>query len=263
MTSSPAGSSRAARSRSGRACRASSPASTSATAIMSARGNCCSPSTRGRSRPSWPRRRPAPRRRARRPQLAGRAARRARSGCCPKGFVSRDDFDSLPGRRPLGPGEHRRRRCGRPPARARPRVHPRPRADQRPDLLPPDRSRAPWSAAATAATATLLTTINAVDPIYFTFDVSEALLLKTQRERAAGADRAAAGRDPPPGRARLSLARPGRFHRQRHRSQFGHDPRPRRGRQSDGFLTPGMFGSMRLSSRPAGQRPAGARQRGA
>ena len=33
------------------------------------------------------------------------------------------------------------------------------------------------------AGATLLTTINAVDPIYFNFDASEALFLKTQRER--------------------------------------------------------------------------------
>jgi len=39
------------------------------------------------------------------------------------------------------------------------------------------------------AGATLLTTINALDPIYFTFDASEALFLKAQRDRAA--DRAA------------------------------------------------------------------------
>ena len=36
------------------------------------------------------------------------------------------------------------------------------------------------------ANATLLTTINALDPIYFTFDASEALFLKAQRDRAAG-----------------------------------------------------------------------------
>src|SRR5262249_10105910 len=34
------------------------------------------------------------------------------------------------------------------------------------------------------ANATLLTTLNAVDPIYFTFDASEALFLKAQRDRA-------------------------------------------------------------------------------
>ena len=79
--------------------------------------------------------------------------------------------------------------------------------------------------------ATLLTTINAVDPIYFTFDVSEALLLKAQRERAAGAGAAQQVeirlQDEPDYRWRG----PGRLHRQWHRPQFGHDPRPRRRRQ--------------------------------
>ena len=97
--------------------------------------------------------------------------------------------------------------------------------------------------------ATLLTTINAVDPIYFSFDVSEALLLKAQRERAAGAgagqsveirlqdemdyrwrgtvdftDNGIAGNSGTI-RARAVIANP------------------------DGFLVPGVFGSMRLASR--------------
>ena len=33
---------------------------------------------------------------------------------------------------------------------------------------------------------TLLTTINALDPIYFTFDVPESLYLKDSRQRSAG-----------------------------------------------------------------------------
>src|SRR5690606_21212010 len=37
------------------------------------------------------------------------------------------------------------------------------------------------------ANATLLTTINAVSPIYFTFDASESLFLKAQRDKAKGA----------------------------------------------------------------------------
>ncbi|MFL6748911.1 MAG: efflux RND transporter periplasmic adaptor subunit, partial [Sphingomicrobium sp.] len=41
------------------------------------------------------------------------------------------------------------------------------------------------------ANETLLTTINALDPIYFTFDGSEALFLKTQRARQPGAAPAA------------------------------------------------------------------------
>src|SRR6476620_8283060 len=40
-------------------------------------------------------------------------------------------------------------------------------------------------ASGAGSAGTLLTTINAVDPIYFTFDVSEGLLLKAQRERGA------------------------------------------------------------------------------
>ncbi len=39
---------------------------------------------------------------------------------------------------------------------------------------------------ADAGGGTLLTTINALDPIYFTFDVPEALYLKAARERQAG-----------------------------------------------------------------------------
>ena len=42
-------------------------------------------------------------------------------------------------------------------------------------------------ASGAGSAGTLLTTINAIDPIYFTFDVSEGLLLKAQRERNAGA----------------------------------------------------------------------------
>ena len=97
--------------------------------------------------------------------------------------------------------------------------------------------------------ATLLTTINAVDPIYFSFDVSEALLLKSQRERAASGGGAQTleirlqdepdyrwrgtvdftdnGIAPGSGtiRARAVVANP------------------------DGFLVPGTFGSMRLAGR--------------
>ncbi|WP_010186648.1 efflux RND transporter periplasmic adaptor subunit [Sphingomonas sp. PAMC 26605] len=100
---------------------------------------------------------------------------------------------------------------------------------------------------------TVLTTINALDPIYFTFDGSEALFLKTQRNRQPGAVAPAVeiqlqdetshrwkgkldftdnGLDTHSGtiRGRAVLANPGLF------------------------LTPGMFGNMRLAS--AGTRPA-------
>lgn len=97
-----------------------------------------------------------------------------------------------------------------------------------------------------SASATLLTTINALDPIYFNFDASEALFLKAQRERAAGKgdtqveiklqdeseyrhkgrlDFTDNGLDTRSGtiRSRAVLANPGLF------------------------LAPGLFGSMRLS----------------
>jgi len=101
-------------------------------------------------------------------------------------------------------------------------------------------------AAGEGSNATLLTTISALNPIYFTFDSSEALYLKAQRDRAAGNTSTKVeiklqdepdyrhsgqleftdnGLDPHSGtiRGRAVLANPGLF------------------------LTPGMFGAMRLS----------------
>jgi RND family efflux transporter MFP subunit len=94
---------------------------------------------------------------------------------------------------------------------------------------------------------TLLTTINAVDPIYFTFDVSEGLLLKAQRERASGAA-------PQNVDIRLQDEPDYRWHGQVDFTDNGIDPASGTIRarailaNNGGFLTPGMFGSMRLSS---------------
>lgn len=94
---------------------------------------------------------------------------------------------------------------------------------------------------------TLLTTINALDPIYFTFDGSEALFLKTKRAQAAGAAASP---------VEIKLQDEGAY-RWTGRLDFtdnGLDPRSGtiRGRavlrNADMFLTPGMFGNMRLSS---------------
>jgi multidrug efflux system membrane fusion protein len=98
-----------------------------------------------------------------------------------------------------------------------------------------------------AGSATLLTTINALDPMHFTFDASEALYLKAQRQRASGSgagtevqirlqdeadhswrgyvDFTDNGINPGSGtiRGRAVLSNPGYF------------------------LTPGMFGNMRLT----------------
>jgi len=95
--------------------------------------------------------------------------------------------------------------------------------------------------------ATLLTTINAVDPIYFTFDSSEALYLKTQREKAGRGN---------PGEVEVRLQDEADY-RWKGRLDFtdnGLDPRSSTIRaravvaNPEGFLTPGMFGNMRLAN---------------
>lgn len=94
---------------------------------------------------------------------------------------------------------------------------------------------------------TLLTTINALDPIYFTFDGSEALFLKTKRAREAGAHES-------PVEIRLQDETDYRWKGRIDFTDNGLDPRSGtiRGRavlSNPGlFLTPGMFGNMRLSA---------------
>ncbi len=96
------------------------------------------------------------------------------------------------------------------------------------------------------ANATLLTTINAVDPIYFTFDASEALFLKTQRDRAESKTPAAV-------QVRLQDEADYRWNGKLDFTDNGLDPRSGTIRvravldNPDGFLTPGMFGNMRLA----------------
>ncbi|MCT2401522.1 efflux RND transporter periplasmic adaptor subunit [Novosphingobium sp. HK4-1] len=96
------------------------------------------------------------------------------------------------------------------------------------------------------ANATLLTTINAVDPIYFTFDASEALFLKTQRDRAGK-------KAPADVQVRLQDETAYRWTGKLDFTDNGLDPRSGTIRvravldNPDGFLTPGMFGNMRLA----------------
>ncbi|WP_338424378.1 efflux RND transporter periplasmic adaptor subunit [Sphingopyxis kveilinensis] len=95
------------------------------------------------------------------------------------------------------------------------------------------------------AGGTLLTTINALDPIYFTFQGSEALFLKTKRE---GGDRGADVE------VRLQDESDYRWKGRLDFTDNGLDPRSgtirARGRfaNPEMFLTPGMFGNMRLST---------------
>ncbi len=94
---------------------------------------------------------------------------------------------------------------------------------------------------------TLLTTINALDPIYFTFDGSEALFLKTKRAAAAGNTASP---------VEVKLQDEGAYSRTGKLDFTDNTLDPRsgtiRGRaviaNPDLFLTPGMFGNMRLSA---------------
>ncbi|RYY27412.1 MAG: efflux RND transporter periplasmic adaptor subunit [Sphingomonadales bacterium] len=97
------------------------------------------------------------------------------------------------------------------------------------------------------AGGTLLTTINALDPIYFSFDGSEALFLKNKRAKQAGASAS-------PVEVRLQDEGEYRWKGALDFTDNTLDPRSgtMRGRavlRNPGlFLTPGMFGNMRLSS---------------
>lgn len=95
---------------------------------------------------------------------------------------------------------------------------------------------------------TLLTTVNALDPIYFVFDASEAMFLKSKRAEDAGKIAAVAD---------IRLQDESDYHWQG-RVDFtdnGLDPRAGTVRMRaviDNpryFLTPGMFGNMRLADR--------------
>lgn len=100
-------------------------------------------------------------------------------------------------------------------------------------------------AAGDGPAATLLTTIVATDPLYFTFEGSEGLFLKAKRQ---GLDRGA--------EVQIRLQDEGdyRWHGTLDFTDNGLDPRSGTiraravVRNPDNFLTPGMFGNMRLAS---------------
>ncbi|WP_371700164.1 efflux RND transporter periplasmic adaptor subunit [Pseudomonas atacamensis] len=95
--------------------------------------------------------------------------------------------------------------------------------------------------------ATLLTTINAVDPIYFSFDASEALFLKSRRaqEQSGASTRV---------QVRLHDELTYTWNGSLYFTDNGLNPRSGtiRGRATianpQGFLAPGMFGNMRLAN---------------
>ncbi|MBO9580130.1 MAG: efflux RND transporter periplasmic adaptor subunit [Sphingobium sp.] len=100
-------------------------------------------------------------------------------------------------------------------------------------------------AAGDGAAGTLLTTINALDPIYFSFDGSEALFLKAKRANAGqGA----------PVEIKLQDESGYRWKGTLDFTDNGLDPRSGTIRaravlqNKDMFLTPGMFGNMRLAT---------------
>lgn len=93
--------------------------------------------------------------------------------------------------------------------------------------------------------ATLLTTINAIDPIYFTFDAAESLYLKTQRQKQGAAT---------PVEIRLQDETAYRWKGKLDFTDNGLDPRSGtiRGRaliaNPQGLLTPGLFGDMHMTA---------------
>jgi len=96
------------------------------------------------------------------------------------------------------------------------------------------------------AEGTLLTTINALDPMYFSFDASEALFLKARRARESGAPQSDV-------QIRLQDESDYRWHGRLDFTDNGLDRRSGTMRlravvpNATQFLTPGMFGNMRLS----------------
>jgi len=102
------------------------------------------------------------------------------------------------------------------------------------------------------AEGTLLTTINALDPIYFSFDASEALFLKARRARESGAA-------PSEVEIRLQDEIDYRWHGRLDFTDNGLDTKSGTIRlraavaNPTQFLTPGMFGNMRLSTAEATQ----------
>jgi RND family efflux transporter MFP subunit len=97
------------------------------------------------------------------------------------------------------------------------------------------------------AEGTLLTTINAIDPIYFAFDASEALFLKARRASESGTEPSAV-------QIRLQDEADYRWHGRLDFTDNGLDTRSGTIRlravvtDPTHFLTPGMFGNMRLST---------------
>jgi RND family efflux transporter MFP subunit len=99
----------------------------------------------------------------------------------------------------------------------------------------------------TGGEGTLLTTINALDPIYFTFDASESLFLKARRARENGTTPSAV-------EIKLQDEADYRWHGRLDFTDNGLDMRSGTIRlravvsNPTQFLTPGMFGNMRLST---------------
>jgi RND family efflux transporter MFP subunit len=100
-------------------------------------------------------------------------------------------------------------------------------------------------AAGDGPAATLLTTINATDPLYFTFDGSEGLFLKAKRDGLANGAQVD---------IRLQDETGYSHHGTLDFTDNGLDPKSGTiraravVRNPDNFLTPGMFGNMRMAS---------------
>jgi len=101
--------------------------------------------------------------------------------------------------------------------------------------------------------ATLLTTVNKLDPIYFNFDASEALYLKSQRDKGAGGAVEVRLQDEADYRHKGA-----RLHRQWAGPAFGDDPGARRVRQCGHVPDAGDVRQYAAGQWRQGQCPAGA-----
>ena len=174
--------------------------STSPTARSSGRASCSSPSIRGPSRRRSPRREPAsrrPRANWRWPQLnLGRARRLLEADAVSQANVDQLTAQVQTARAALAAAQARVRQRALDVEFTRVRAPIGGRISDR-------RIDAGNLVSAGVDGGTLLTTINALDPIYFTFDVPESLYLKDARQRREGGRRRR-GRDPAAGRGRVT-----------------------------------------------------------
>ncbi len=160
-------------------------------------------SIRGPTPPRSPKRAPVSRRRAAELGAGRDRTSAAPAGCSPRRPCRRANVDQLAAQVQIGPCGARRGSGARRAALARRRVHAQVRAPIS-GRISDRRIDAGNLVSAGDGGGTLLTTINALDPIYFTFDVPESLVPQGLRANASAGAPRRGRRDPAPGRGDYS-----------------------------------------------------------